>query len=149
MPFVPMSLDHSGWWLLISVVIIISFVFWYLMLCFVICQTLITEREGFPVEEQIILYAGKPLQDGYQLAKLNDLSTLDIEVRMLGGNTSFFAHFEVTYWSNTLKQIVFLDNICYCITMIMSLPVWNLQLISLSWYWNYNLPKQVLESTLS
>ena len=90
------------------------------MLSFVFCQTLITEREGFPVEEQIILYAGKPLQDGYQLAKLNDLSTLDIEVRMLGGKTRFFAHkttfflrCHVMYWRNTLKQIVFLDNLCY------------------------------------
>ncbi|XP_061163054.1 ubiquitin-like FUBI-ribosomal protein eS30 fusion protein [Saccostrea echinata] len=48
-------------------------------------KSLISEREGFPVEEQIILYAGKPLQDEYLLSKLNDLSTLDIEVRMLGG----------------------------------------------------------------
>lgn len=50
---------------------------------------MISEREGFPVEEQIILYAGKPLQDEYELTKLNDLSTLDIEVRMLGGKFFF------------------------------------------------------------
>ena len=95
-PCVTSSLDQNGWW---SVIIMISFVFWYLLVVyFVFCQTLITEREGFPVEEQIILYAGKPLQDGYQLAKLNDLSTLDIEVRMLGGNTSFFVHKTTFFW---------------------------------------------------
>ncbi len=49
-------------------------------------KELIAEREGFSLEDQFILYNGKPLQDQDQLVGVcSDLSTLDVEVRVLGG----------------------------------------------------------------
>ncbi|KAJ8308311.1 hypothetical protein KUTeg_013185 [Tegillarca granosa] len=48
-------------------------------------KSLIAEREGYDVEEQVILYSGKPLEENVELVSLNDLSTLEVDIRMLGG----------------------------------------------------------------
>ncbi|OWF35172.1 ubiquitin-like protein FUBI [Mizuhopecten yessoensis] len=48
-------------------------------------KTFLNGTEGFPCEEQVILYAGKPLSDNVKLISFDDLATLDCDVRMLGG----------------------------------------------------------------
>lgn len=52
---------------------------------YVLFQSLIAEREGYDVEEQVILYSGKPLEENVQLVSLSDFSTLEVDIRMLGG----------------------------------------------------------------
>ncbi|KAH3846663.1 FAU ubiquitin-like and ribosomal protein S30 [Dreissena polymorpha] len=47
-------------------------------------KALIAEKEGFSVEDQVILYGGKPLVSGL-LSSLEDMSTLEVNIRMLGG----------------------------------------------------------------
>ncbi|XP_001625352.2 FAU ubiquitin-like and ribosomal protein S30 isoform X1 [Nematostella vectensis] len=44
-------------------------------------------RDGIPVEDQVLLYAGRPLEDGMSLeeCELFDQVTLDLGVRLLGG----------------------------------------------------------------
>nr|ACD65108.1 putative ubiquitin-like protein Fubi/40S ribosomal protein RPS30 fusion protein [Novocrania anomala] len=41
--------------------------------------------EGIPADDQVLLYAGKPLEDDCTLAGIPKLATLSMEVRMLGG----------------------------------------------------------------
>lgn len=57
---------------------------WYLNSVYLI-QTFLGSAEGYPCEEQVILYAGKPLSDNVKLISFDDLATLDCEIRMLGG----------------------------------------------------------------
>ncbi|XP_013381511.1 ubiquitin-like protein FUBI [Lingula anatina] len=47
----------------------------------------ITEIEGLPADDQVVTLAGAPLEDASTLLAcgLTDLSTLNVEVRMLGG----------------------------------------------------------------
>ncbi|XP_046364710.1 ubiquitin-like FUBI-ribosomal protein eS30 fusion protein [Haliotis cracherodii] len=48
-------------------------------------KTLINEKEGFSATDLVVLSAGRPLEDAELLSGLNNLTTLDVEVRMLGG----------------------------------------------------------------
>jgi hypothetical protein len=43
------------------------------------------EKDGFAVDEQVIMFGGKPLEDEVALSSLSELSTLDVDLRMLGG----------------------------------------------------------------
>merc|ERR1712044_128938 len=46
----------------------------------------VAAAEGLPLEEVVIYYGGQPLTDEMQLAACaQELGTLDVEVRMLGG----------------------------------------------------------------
>nr|ADW95789.1 ribosomal protein S30-like protein [Pectinaria gouldii] len=45
----------------------------------------IASVEGLPLAELAVYQAGKPLDDAHTLTLCEDLSTLDVEVRMLGG----------------------------------------------------------------
>lgn len=44
-------------------------------------------REGIDVEDQVLLYAGHPLEDELSIdeCELGDQSTLELSVRLLGG----------------------------------------------------------------
>uniref|UniRef100_A0A194AN95 Putative ribosomal protein S30 n=1 Tax=Pinctada fucata TaxID=50426 RepID=A0A194AN95_PINFU len=48
-------------------------------------KTFLSEKEGYACDEQVIMLGGKPLQDDMLLNSFDDLSTLDVDVRMLGG----------------------------------------------------------------
>ncbi|KAL5008369.1 hypothetical protein ScPMuIL_013950 [Solemya velum] len=48
-------------------------------------KNFINEREGTSVTEQVLYHGGQPLQDDVQLAALGDMSTINVDVRMLGG----------------------------------------------------------------
>merc|ERR1712063_87473 len=48
-------------------------------------KALIAEREGFAIADQFIVYGGKPLESGVLANMCEDMSTLDVEVRLLGG----------------------------------------------------------------
>ena len=48
-------------------------------------QALIAEREGFAVEDQIVLLGGKPLDEGLLTNMCHDMATLDVDIRLLGG----------------------------------------------------------------
>ncbi|XP_076098882.1 ubiquitin-like FUBI-ribosomal protein eS30 fusion protein isoform X1 [Mytilus galloprovincialis] len=48
-------------------------------------KSFLLAKDGFPVEEQVIMFGGKPLQDDFQLTSVDELSTLDVDLRMLGG----------------------------------------------------------------
>lgn len=52
-------------------------------------QALIAEKEGYPVDEQIVLLGGKPLDSGLLVNLCEDQSTLDVNIRLLGGMTFF------------------------------------------------------------
>ncbi|WP_411016783.1 30S ribosomal protein S30e, partial [Salmonella sp. s51944] len=43
--------------------------------------------EGFPVSDQVLLYAGKPLENDMLICEtgLSELSTIDLNIRLLGG----------------------------------------------------------------
>lgn len=43
------------------------------------------------------MYAGKPLEDDVKLSGFEDLSTLDVEVRMLGGKNSLMFSVSLIY----------------------------------------------------
>ncbi|CAH3140783.1 unnamed protein product [Porites lobata] len=50
-------------------------------------KTEIAFAEGIPADEQVLFYAGKPLEDGMSLLDCGvaDLSTLEVGLRLLGG----------------------------------------------------------------
>ncbi|ESO93575.1 hypothetical protein LOTGIDRAFT_215959 [Lottia gigantea] len=48
-------------------------------------MNMVSQKEGFDVEDLMVSYGGKPLEGEFQLSELNDLSTIDVEVRMVGG----------------------------------------------------------------
>ena len=49
-------------------------------------QALVAEREGYAVDDQVVLMGGKPLEDEGVLVNLcQDMTTLDVDIRMLGG----------------------------------------------------------------
>ena len=48
-------------------------------------QALIERNEGVPAEDLVVYSSGKPLDSGASLAAMENLATLDIEVRVLGG----------------------------------------------------------------
>ncbi|KAK6182080.1 hypothetical protein SNE40_009844 [Patella caerulea] len=48
-------------------------------------KNLISQREGFCADDLMVMYGGKPLEGDFKLAALSELSTLDVEVRMIGG----------------------------------------------------------------
>lgn len=43
------------------------------------------ETEGYPLEDQVVFYAGKPLDGSIQLGTLPDLATVNVELRLVGG----------------------------------------------------------------
>lgn len=47
----------------------------------------LSNSEGIPVEDQVLSYTGRPLEDEETLEAygITDLSTISVEVRMLGG----------------------------------------------------------------
>ncbi|CAH1791710.1 unnamed protein product [Owenia fusiformis] len=45
----------------------------------------IAASEGIAVEDQVVLYGGKPLEDATLLSSFDELSTIDVQTRMLGG----------------------------------------------------------------
>ena len=48
-------------------------------------QALIAEKEGYPIDEQIVLLAGKPLDSGMLVNLCEDQNTLEVNIRLLGG----------------------------------------------------------------
>ena len=46
--------------------------------------------EGIPADEQVLFYAGKPLDDDLSLLEcgVDNLATLEVGLRLLGGETS-------------------------------------------------------------
>ncbi|XP_064602578.1 ubiquitin-like FUBI-ribosomal protein eS30 fusion protein [Liolophura sinensis] len=48
-------------------------------------KTLVNETEGYPLEDQVVFYAGKPLDGSIQLGTLPDLATVNVELRLFGG----------------------------------------------------------------
>merc|ERR1711963_448227 len=48
-------------------------------------KALIERDEGLDAEDMVVYCGGKPLENGVSLAALENLATLDIEVRVLGG----------------------------------------------------------------
>merc|ERR1712105_446505 len=48
-------------------------------------KALIERNEGVPAEDLVVCSSGKPLDSGASLAAMENLATLDIEVRVLGG----------------------------------------------------------------
>ena len=48
-------------------------------------KVFLLEKDGFAVDEQVIMFGGKPLEDEVALSSLSELSTLDVDLRMLGG----------------------------------------------------------------
>lgn len=51
--------------------------------CFL--QTLVSDNEHLPLEQMAVFYEGQPLEDDCQLAAFRDESTLNVELRLLGG----------------------------------------------------------------
>lgn len=51
-------------------------------------KNVIAFAEGIPADEQVLFYAGKPLDDTLSLVDCGvaDLSTLEVGLRLLGGN---------------------------------------------------------------
>ncbi|KAL4238162.1 hypothetical protein ACF0H5_002873 [Mactra antiquata] len=48
-------------------------------------KALIAEKEGYAAEDQIVLCGGKPLDNGLLVNLCEDMTTLEVNVRMLGG----------------------------------------------------------------
>ncbi|XP_013088425.1 FAU ubiquitin-like and ribosomal protein S30 [Biomphalaria glabrata] len=48
-------------------------------------KSLVTEREGLPIDQMAVFYEGQPLEDDCQLVTFRDESTLNVELRLLGG----------------------------------------------------------------
>ncbi|PVD25570.1 hypothetical protein C0Q70_13226 [Pomacea canaliculata] len=48
-------------------------------------KAIIADREGFACEDLAVFCAGKPLENEMNLSSFQDLATLEVEVRMLGG----------------------------------------------------------------
>ncbi|XP_060567934.1 ubiquitin-like FUBI-ribosomal protein eS30 fusion protein isoform X1 [Ruditapes philippinarum] len=48
-------------------------------------KALIADKEGYSVEDQVILYGGKPLDSGLLANLCEDLTTLEVNIKMLGG----------------------------------------------------------------
>lgn len=55
---------------------------------FVFLQAMVADHEGLPAEEMVIYCAGRPLEDEVNLSTLEELTTFEVEVRMLGGKFS-------------------------------------------------------------
>ncbi len=51
-------------------------------------QLQLAEAEGMPLEDLAMYANGQPMEDSMVLANMVDMSTLDMEVRMLGGKIS-------------------------------------------------------------
>uniref|UniRef100_A0A0B6YQS4 Ubiquitin-like domain-containing protein n=2 Tax=Arion vulgaris TaxID=1028688 RepID=A0A0B6YQS4_9EUPU len=48
-------------------------------------KTLVTEQENLPMEQMAVFYEGQPLEDENELVTFRDASTLNVELRLLGG----------------------------------------------------------------
>ncbi|XP_076466927.1 ubiquitin-like FUBI-ribosomal protein eS30 fusion protein isoform X2 [Babylonia areolata] len=48
-------------------------------------KALVEQKEGVAAEELAVYCGGKPLDDGASLAALENLATLEVQVRMVGG----------------------------------------------------------------
>jgi hypothetical protein len=53
-------------------------------------QAFVEEVEGVSAEDLVVYHGGKPLEDGLSLMTLGNLATLQVEVRLLGGE--FFCY---------------------------------------------------------
>ncbi|GFO10221.1 40S ribosomal protein s30 [Plakobranchus ocellatus] len=48
-------------------------------------KSFVTEREGLPTEQMAVFHEGQPLEDACELVNFKNESTLNVELRMLGG----------------------------------------------------------------
>ncbi|BFZ11818.1 hypothetical protein BsWGS_14857 [Bradybaena similaris] len=48
-------------------------------------KTLVSDNEHLPLEQMAVFYEGQPLEDECQLVAFRDESTLNVELRLLGG----------------------------------------------------------------
>lgn len=64
-------------------------------------QAIIADREGFACEDLAVFCAGKPLENEMNLSSFQDLATLEVEVRMLGGK--FFAWHDLTPYNVLIR----------------------------------------------
>ena len=52
-------------------------------------QMQVAEAEGLPLDDLAVYCNGCPLEDNMELSSCTGLSTLDVEVRMLGGRLAY------------------------------------------------------------
>merc|ERR1711909_150434 len=48
-------------------------------------KALLADREGLSVDDQVVMYAGKPLESGLLTDMCADQGTIEVALRMLGG----------------------------------------------------------------